>query len=839
MAKINSNNFNLANGKSLMLNKEELIKNKQWKSFFSNYPLQDLVSGSRKNIGQESLSTANNNDICRLSMKWSHINPLIANIENPQAPKLASFCQYSAFDLDHLDEERRQWIVEWLYADQEFEYNKNDLEECLALLAQIDAEDELLARYYPNKKRFSLKNLDLIMPALNYFLKSCNFANAVINAAHRGRFELITVVMKLPFATLLNFFKPHDGYHNALAMDDVFFHYGHKCTKGKTNVFLLPNPSHLEAATPVAAGFCFGQDDSIGVFLHGDSGFMGQGVVYEYFNLSTKKGYSSNGNLHIICNNQIGFTTKLSPSEVIAAAAVGKIHGLPIVHINGTKIKECLRGFRLALAYIREFKSDIILNIIGTRRYGHNEADSSAIFNPTMNQKSSVESVFEGACNDLNMDGKVFVKKAHDYVKRQFKLEARFDLGPLVAVSQKAEIKPMKTQDISRYLNGLYDFANINMHHVFAKRKDQVLQLIEKKQIDWIDAEALAFAYLCDCGVRVRLSGEDVQRGTFAERFTSVVDQKSGKIYSMFAKVNNKLRPQIYNSSLCEFATLGFEYGFSMARRGLCIWEAQFGDFANEADVIIQEFVISGFKKWQNYSNLVVMMPHGAEGGGANHSSSRIENILNYADEESFMVAFPTNAANFYHLLLRQVNCNVPCFLLSPKKFLHSNNMLSSYSNITNGKFMPLQQFKASNDVRQVVFSYGQTFVALKQYVEDNKIPALVIAINQISPFPLVEVAEVLSSYSDCYVIFAQDEPINQGIASYVANFMINECRRFNIKAFHTPAQQKDGIVLRSFDSFSVIGRLVSSYSSTADYGNFVISGKCMQDLLFAGLNNS
>ena len=674
----------------------------------------------------------------------------------------------------------------------------------LKRLTQVDGLERFLGRAYQGKKRFSIEGTDALVPMLDTAIAESSqhgTSEIVIGMAHRGRLNVLTNVMGKPYETL---FHEFEGRHDEAAEDetgDVKYHMGFEGERtlptGRTvSLTLVPNPSHLEFANPVINGVARARQRTKGpngtrdrkavltICVHGDAAFIGEGVVAETFNMSRLRGYEVGGTLHIISNNQVGFTTDpIDARSTHYASDLAKGFDVPIVHVNADDAEACVMAVRIAIAYRARFGKDFLIDLVGYRRHGHNETDEPLFTQPELYARiKSHPTPRQVWGNRLVKDG-IMTKADVDAMDAAFakELEATFDTvhsaqhdDEYDAVVESPSPKPVKTAVPSERLRALNESLlawpqDLVVNPRLAKTLERRREGLEK-QIDWGHAEALAFGSLLQDGMNVRLTGQDVERGTFSHRQAVLHDANTGATYTALQHVPGaKGQMEINNSPLSETAVMGFEYGFSTAAPDtLVCWEAQFGDFANVAAPIIDQFLVADRAKWQQDSGLVLLLPHGYEGQGPEHSSARLERFLQQGADENMTIAYPSSPAQYFHLLRRQAlrSSRRPMVLMQPKSMLRLPDAMSGIADLASGTFMPVIDDPTAKGrekkVTRVVLCTGKIYYELKAA---NPAPEVaLVRVEELYPWPAAEVAAVLARYPNATsVVWTQEEPRNMG----------------------------------------------------------------------------
>jgi 2-oxoglutarate dehydrogenase E1 component len=732
-------------------------------------------------------------------------------------PQLAeTYCGTIAYELEHLaDHQQRVWLRQAIESGR---YRQPlAAEEKKALfrrLCEVEGMERFLRKRFLGQKQFSVEGLDVMIPMLDETIELAAEAGAhdvVMGMAHRGRLNVLAHTIGTPYESILREFEGERTIE-AVAADpeggtgDVKYHLTAAGTRttasGKVGVRLVANPSHLEAVDPVVEGrtraeqtdrsTANGAHDpsvALAVLLHGDAAFAGQGVVAETFNLHHLDGYSTGGTLHLITNNQIGFTT--DPSEGRStrySSDLAKGFDSPIIHVNADDPEGSIAAARLAMAYRRRFGQDVVIDLVGYRRFGHNEQDEAAYTQPLMveqiNAHPSVRELYEeqlieeGVLTREEADGLVSdvesaLRAAHDRLKASFAEPQEIDHGAVGHAGTAAidtAVPSATLEELNEELLRTPD--DFTVHPKLARQLERRRGAMTGGGIDWGHAEALAFSSLLVEGIPIRLTGQDVQRGTFAQRHLVLHDANTGETFTPMQHLDDASASfEVFNSPLSEYACLGFEYGYSAAApEALVLWEAQYGDFANGAQIVIDQFISSGLSKWRETSRLTLLLPHGYEGNGPEHSSARLERFLQLAAQENLRVANCTTAAQYFHLLRRQALDATarPLVVVTPKGLLRLKDATSTIGEFVGGGFRPVID-DARLDKRRVerlVLCSGKVYydiVGHEAYADAAERVA-VARIEQLYPFPTEAVAALVASYPWLEeVVWAQEEPQNMG----------------------------------------------------------------------------
>jgi 2-oxoglutarate dehydrogenase E1 component len=714
------------------------------------------------------------------------------------------------YEYEHLeDPQQREWLREQIETGSHRQPLATDeQQQLLRRLSEVEALEQFLHRAYLGAKRFSLEGTDMMVPMLDLAIERAAAAGAAevtIGMAHRGRLNVLAHVLGMSYADIIAKFE---GLHAQTAgTGDVKYHLGAEGTYAtKTGepltVMLAPNPSHLEFVHAVIEGMTrakqcdrttatLTQDENlvVPVIIHGDAAFSGQGVVPETLNLMRLRGYRVGGTLHIIANNQVGFTTNPSESRSTDYASdIARGFDIPVFHVNADDPEACLAVVRLAMMFREKFHSDVVIDLIGYRRYGHNEGDEPAYTQPVLYRRiaehPSVRRLWgERLAGDGVIDGndvETVWQQAYDrLVEVQADVKSHFvDETHDASVEETHEEGDVTTNveadvlvELDRQIHSWPEDFNVNPK--LARQLEKRSRLVpDGGSIDWAHAETLALASLIADGTPVRLTGQDTERGTFSQRHFVLHDAKTAARYTPLCHLSMAKAPfEVHNSPLSELAVMGFEYGYSVvAPRALVVWEAQFGDFVNGAQVVIDQFITAGRAKWGQLSRLVLLLPHGYEGQGPEHSSARLERFLQLAAENNIRVANCTTPAQYFHLLRRQARFpeRRPLIVMTPKSLLRHPRATSPVSSLAGDRFHRVLDDATVQpaDVRRVVLCTGKVYYDLLAARGDARDVALV-RLELLYPFPAVELSAVFEQYDGAEVTWVQEEPENMGAWSF------------------------------------------------------------------------
>jgi 2-oxoglutarate decarboxylase len=677
----------------------------------------------------------------------------------------------------------------------------------LSMLNAAEAFERFLHTKYIGHKRFSLEGLESLIPMLDRLLTGATeagVAEAVLGMAHRGRLNVLANILGKSYEKIFREFEGNLDPFSREGTGDVKYHLGASGTYvspagRKLGITMASNPSHLEAVDPVVEGMTRALQDRVGetgrekvlpILVHGDAAFAGQGVVAETLNMSALSGYRTGGTVHIVVNNGIGFTTSpVDARSSVYATDVAKMVQAPVFHVNGEDPEACVHVMDLALAFRREFQKDVVVDVVGYRRWGHNEADEPAYTQPIMyariRDKRSVRKLYT---ERLVNHGDMSLEEAEGALKDfQDRLEAAFAAthesappsAPPPHVVEAAVEPPPPTVPLASLEQILRRATTapqgFHVHPKLARQLAQHGQMLAQDAVDWGTAELLAFGSLLLEKRPVRLSGQDSRRGTFSQRHSVLVDQETGAEYTPLQHLSSEQAPfLVYDSLLSEYAVLGFEYGYSVVRPdALVIWEAQFGDFSNGAQVVIDQFIAAAEEKWGQQSGLVLLLPHGAEGQGPEHSSARIERYLQLAASGNLRVAVPSTAAQYYHLLRLQAHASrrVPLIVMTPKSLLRAEAAKSPTAEFT-GAFRPVlpDPTPPTNATRLVLCTGKVAYELLDHRRKEAEGRTAIARIERLYPFPVEELRDLLRTLPDLGELrWVQEEPANMGAWGFVA----------------------------------------------------------------------
>lgn len=755
-----------------------------------------------------------------------------------------TYCGSYGVEYIHIpSREECDWIRERVEIPNPYQYTVDEKRRILDRLIWSTSFETFLASKFPNDKRFGLEGAETLVPGMKSLIdRSVEYGieDIVIGMPHRGRLNMLSNVIRKPNESIFCEFAGSASFDEGSG--DVKYHLGANYQRPtpsgkKVNLSMVANPSHLEAEDPVVLGKTraiqhYKSDEgqynkAMGVLLHGDAAFSAQGVVYETIGFHNLPSYSTGGTIHIICNNQIGFTTdpRFARSTPYPSD-IAKSIDAPIFHVNGDDMEAVTFIFNLAADWRATFKSDVIIDIVCYRKYGHNETDQPSFTQPLMYKKiSQKENSLNEYVDKLITEGTFTKEDVEEHKKWVWQLlEDSFskskdykptynewlssawegfkspkELATEILPHLPTALPEEKIKHVGKVISSFPE--DFNVHRNLKRILNSRLKTVENGDgIDWSTGESLAYGTLVDEGYHVRISGQDVERGTFSQRHAVLHDQESESTYVPLQHVSkNQGKFVISNSSLSEYGVMGFEYGYSLTSPdALVIWEAQFGDFANTAQVIIDQFIASGEMKWSQRSGLVLSLPHGYDGQGPEHSSGRIERYLQLCNEDprefpdadrlarqhqdaNIQVAYPTTPANYFHLLRRQMHraFRKPLVLFFSKSLLRHPLAKSSMEDFTGDSHFEwviedLEHGKAINtkeDTKRVILCTGQVFTALHKARETNGIKdTAIVRVEQLHPFPFAQIRDIIDSYPNLQdLVWCQEEPLNAGPWSHVS----------------------------------------------------------------------
>lgn len=730
------------------------------------------------------------------------------------------YCQSTGVEYNYIrDPERRTWIKNWIHKDDnQPKLSIEEKKQILHKLNQAVSFESFLNTKFVGQKRFSIEGAEALIPGLDEAVNHgarYGVKEFVLGMAHRGRLNVLTNVFGKPRKQIFSEFEGK-AFDDVTIDGDVKYHLGHttvhRTVDGNEVVMnIAPNPSHLEAVDPVVEGIArakinndYGMESGkvLPILIHGDAAVAAQGVVYETLQMEKLAGYSTGGTLHIVINNQVGFTTNyLDARSSTYCTDIAKVILAPVLHVNGDDPEALVHAMRLAIEYRQRFQRDIFIDLLCYRKYGHNEGDEPRFTQPLLYKAISKHpNPREIYAQRLMSDGvatQIMVKEMQEEFKSMLELdfdEAKKIKHNVITPFMEKEwvdypsaepgemLHPVDTtfdldklKDIAKHITTLPEGKKF-LKKTVRLMGDRAAQVFERNSIDWGMGELLAYGSLLAEDYNIRISGEDVERGTFSHRHAILKVEDSGEEVNLLNEYPGKEgRFAIYNSLLSEYAVMGFDYGYAMASPDtLTIWEAQFGDFANGAQIMIDQFLTAAEDKWKVQNGLVLLLPHGYEGQGAEHSSARLERFLQMCAQENMTVANCTTPANFYHLLRRQHKRNFrrPLVVMSPKSLLRLPKAQSSMEELAHGTFQPIlsDTTVAPEKVTKVVFCSGKLYYELANEREAQVADHVaIIRIEQLYPLDDLAIKQEVAKYPNAAMhVWAQEEPANMGAWTYM-----------------------------------------------------------------------
>ena len=711
-----------------------------------------------------------------------------------------SYCRHIGVEYMYMENpEERTWIQQHVEIGAPVTPREEQLR-ILQKLSSAEAFETFLQTKYVGQKRFSLEGGESVIPLLDAIVSAAadqNLDEVCIGMPHRGRLNVLANIAGKSVGQIFQEFEGHYKDNDVQGSGDVKYHLGATSVftnenGNSTKIYLAANPSHLEAVNPVLEGVVRAKQDKLNIkgaysimpiLLHGDAAFAGQGIVAETLNLSQLKGYRTGGTIHIVVNNQVGFTTSPHAARSSTYATdVAKMIQAPVFHVNGDDPESVVRVARLAFEYRQAFKKDVIIDMICYRRRGHNEGDEPSFTQPLMYKlieaKRSTRKLYTEA---LIGRGDISVEEAEAVLRDyQTQLDSVYNSVHNVEPEHQNIIIPVAADPST--VNTSVDEATLRqiaatqvatpegfvVHPRLAPQLAKRTQMLDEGTVDWSAGEMFAFGSLLLEGHPIRLAGQDVRRGTFSNRHACVVDQNTGKDwFPLQGLIGSDNQFFVFDSLLSEYAAMGFEYGYSVERdNALVLWEAQFGDFANGAQTIIDEFISSALQKWGERSSVVLLLPHGYEGQGPDHSSARIERYLALCAEENMTVAQPSTPASYFHLLRWHMKnpARRPLVVIEPKSMLRLKAAASGLNDFTNGNFQRVIGDNSVQNASRVILCSGKVYYDLiAERTKLNENSTAIIRVEQLYPFPAKEIADAINQHPNATLLWVQDEPANQG----------------------------------------------------------------------------
>ncbi len=740
-----------------------------------------------------------------------------------------------------------QKVIDWLTNEFENKFAQpiplDQKKHILEKLNQGVIFEKFLHTKYIGQKRFSLEGGESTIAALDAIINTAaehGVEEVVIGMAHRGRLNVLANIMDKTYEEIFSEFEGTAVLDQTMGSGDVKYHMGFSSevttfNNKKVNLKLMPNPSHLEAVDPVVLGFARAKSDVLynsdvskilPILIHGDASVAGQGIVYEILQMCQLNGYKTGGTIHFVINNQIGFTTDFDDARSANyCTSIAAMIQAPVIHVNGDDAEAVVKAVQIATTYRQLFKNDIFIDMVCYRKHGHNEGDDPKYTQPQLyslieQHKNPRETYAEF----LLQNGEVSAQELAKEMEKKFwsDLQARLDelkQHPLPYKYQAPELawKAMRKATNEDFISSpdtsitadkaksIFD-ALMKWPSSFTplKKVDKLIQekikLYEtEKKIDWATGELMAYASLLAEGKTVRMSGQDVKRGTFSHRHAVLVDENTNEQFNRLNQVAEGQQPfRIYNSLLSEYGVLGFEYGYALANvDALVVWEAQFGDFSNGAQTIIDQFIAAGEQKWQRQNGVVMLLPHGYEGQGPEHSSARLERYLQLCAEHNMIITNVTTAANLFHALRRQLTWSFrkPMINFSPKANLRSPATFSPMTDLTNGRFKEVIDdtfIQKVEDVKKVLFCSGKIYYEMAERQKtEQRTDIAIVRLEQLYPLPVQQITALHQKYGKAIWFWVQEEPLNMGAASFL---------QMNLKAI------KYGVISRQASAATATG---------------------------------
>ena len=766
-------------------------------------PTNDIENFGLDKKDLETVFQAGNN----IGIGPSKLKDIIEHLE-------ATYCRGIGVEYVYM---RNPQVVEWLREKMESTRNSQEFtdEERKHIFYHLKVAigfENFIHKKFVGQKRFSLEGAETLIPSLDAVIErgaELGIEEFVLGMAHRGRLNILANVLEKPYEYIFKEFYGTE-YEDDISQGDVKYHLGYESevetdSGKKVKLKLMPNPSHLETVGPIVQGMVrsrinsvYGEDYSkaAGIVIHGDAAIAAQGVVYEGTQMSQLNGYKIGGTIHLVINNQVGFTTSyLNARSSTYCTDVAKVTRSPVFHVNGDDVESLIFTIKLAMEFRQKFQSDVYIDILCYRKYGHNEGDEPRFTQPMLYKAISkhpnprdiyIERLDKKGIISKD-EAKNEIKKFDNFLNEKYEASKKIEklkIRKFLIDEYESYIMPKKEFFDQKVKTGvdvkiLKEIAE-KINHLpedltFFKKVDRLLSdrrmMIHDDRLDWAMAELLAYGSLVKEGHPVRITGQDSERGTFAHRHVSFVVEGTDKKYFPLKHVEKEQAPfHAYNSLLSEYATMGFEYGYALAQpNGLTIWEAQFGDFSNVAQVIIDQYISSAFEKWGLMNGLVLFLPHGYEGQGPEHSSARLERFLELSANDNIQIVQPTTPANMFHLLRRQVKMKMrlPLIVFTPKSLLRHSKVTSTIKNFEKGTFEEIMEDPVAEPdlVEKVVFVSGRLYYDLSKYKLEKGISNVaLVRMEQIFPIPDKQIDAVLKKYKKAdQLIWAQDEPENMG----------------------------------------------------------------------------
>ena len=736
--------------------------------------------------------------------------------------------------------EEIKWIQNWINTnDNAPEYSIEQQKQILKKLNQALCFETFLHSKYVGQKRFSIEGVDAIIPGLDTLMErgaDKGVEQFVVGMAHRGRLNVLTNIFGKSPEDIFSEFDSKEYDEAELFDGDVKYHMGWTSFREsdggkKVRMDLAPNPSHLETVNAVVGGISRAKIDTklngdtskiLPILIHGDAAVAGQGVVYEFIQMAQLDGYKTGGTIHIVANNQVGFTTNyLDARSSTYCTDIGKVTLSPVLHVNADDVEAVCHAFSFALDFRLEFGRDVFIDILGYRKYGHNEGDEPRFTQPKLYKAiakhQNPRDIYAEKLRKQNRIDAAYVK--------QLELEYKEELEDDLQASRKKDktvITKILADDWKGYTLGRLDdiltpvdttFSLKNLDKLaqgittlpadkkFMRKIERIIadrnkQYTQGNALDWAMGELLAYASLMQEGFDVRISGQDVERGTFSHRHAVIKTEDDGQRYNLHNNLDVPGKMHIYNSLLSEYAVVGFDYGYAMASpKTLTIWEAQFGDFSNGAQIMLDQYISAAESKWKTQNGLVMLLPHGYEAQGSEHSSARMERYLQLCSRDNLIMADVTTPANFFHLLRRQMKWNFrkPLVVFTPKSLLRHPLVVSTKEELANGGFQEVidDLHVDKKNVTSLVFCTGKFYYdLLHRRTQDNRNDVAIVRIEQLFPLPIKQLEAIIATYTNAKeYVWAQEEPKNMGAWGYMLmNFNSVPLQLVSRRVYSSPA---------------------------------------------------
>lgn len=736
----------------------------------------------------------------------------------------ATYCQSIGVEYVFM---RDPGLIDWLKLKMESTRNSESLtpEEQKHIYYHLKLAvgfENFIHKKFVGQKRFSLEGGEALIPALDAVIErgsDLGIDEFVIGMAHRGRLNVLANILEKPYEHIFKEFAGGSEYEQEISLGDVKYHLGYEndieTDNGKkVRVNLMPNPSHLETVSSLVQGMARSRIDTnynsdynkvVPIVIHGDAAIATQGIVYEVIQMSQLAGYKTGGTVHLVINNQVGFTTNyLDARSSTYCTDIAKVTRSPVFHVNGDDVEAIIFTVKLAMEFRQRFHSDVFIDILCYRKYGHNEGDEPRFTQPILYKAIEQHPNPRDIYADKLVERGIFIPEEAGKLNHEFEqfLESKFRESEKI---DKVKVRGFLGKEYHRFANpSKANFEQLVQTGVpkseliriaerinslpkdrrFFKKIDRIVEdrrmMMLDNRLDWAMAELLAYGTLLEEGFPVRLSGQDSERGTFTHRHATFVVEDTDEKYIPLKNISEKQAEfNVFNSLLSEYGVLGFEYGYALANpNGLTIWEAQFGDFANVAQVIFDQYISSAYEKWGMMNDLVLYLPHGYEGQGPEHSSGRIERFLNLTANNNIQVAVPTTPANMFHLLRRHMHWNVrvPLIIFTPKSLLRHPMVISTVDELSDGTFKEVIEdiIVKPENVQKLVFTYGKLYYELhKRQAEEGITNMALVRVEQLYPLPVNRIKSIIDKYPNLkQILWVQDEPENMGAWQHIRRFL-------------------------------------------------------------------